>query len=213
MGGSSSAGIAGLAGTSLGGLSNAGGAEGSTAAGEPGVAGEPNSGAGTGGVTVGGTGGEGTCASHRDCGAGTVCSASRCVTCPEAPSACSGACEHGFEPALTEHNGCVVCECTPPSECTSTADCPADEECYPGAQCDPGCTEPRCCSGNHCSAAGCAGSAIPHCLIAGCAGGAVCLAACSAVTCECEGATWKCAESPDTAGALGGSCPQACVSP
>jgi hypothetical protein len=171
---------------------------------------------GAGGAEPMGTAGEsagGACGSHLDCDAGTVCSASQCVACPAVPATCAGPCDHGFQPQLAAHNDCVVCECAPSSECTSNTDCPAGEECYLGAQCQAGCAEPACCTGNQCSPAGCAGAPIPHCLAAGCAGGALCLAACNAVSCECDGASWKCAESPSAGGALGDSCPQACVSP
>lgn len=211
----------GTGGSFTGGLGGAGGT--GTApivGGEPSEGGESSEGGigGVAGTATGGTGvaGEGTggnCASHLDCGAGTVCSASQCVACPDTPNACSGPCDHGFQPVLADHNGCALCECAPASECTSNAGCPAGEQCYPGAQCEPGCNEPSCCAGNRCSGVGCAGSPIPHCLAAGCAGGAVCLAACNAVTCECVGAAWQCAESPGAAGAPSGSCPQACVSP
>ncbi|RYZ02537.1 MAG: hypothetical protein EOO73_31350 [Myxococcales bacterium] len=191
-----------------------GGSSGGLSFGTAGEEDPPAAGSGPiGGAAQGGTAAGGTCASHLDCGAGTVCSASQCVACPAKPTACAGPCDNGFQPLLAEYNGCAVCECAPASECTSKAECLAGQECYPGAQCEPGCSEPSCCSGNRCAAAGCEGSPIPHCLAAGCAGGALCLAACSAVTCTCEGSSWQCAESPGAAGAPGESCPQACVSP
>jgi hypothetical protein len=143
-----------------------------------------------------------------------VCSASQCVACPTTPTDCDfKSCENGFQRRLADYNGCTVCECAPVSECDRKADCAAGQECYPGSQCAPGCSEPSCCSGNRCGAPGCEGALIPHCVAAGCAGGAVCLAACGAVRCECDGAAWRCAESPAAGGAPGESCPQACVSP
>lgn len=190
---------------------------GGTAIGGTGFGGVDAGGSGAaGGSALGGTGfgaGGATCTSHLDCSAGTVCSSSQCVTCPEAPTSCAGPCDHGFEPLLGTYNGCTVCECAPVNACSSKADCALGQECYPGAQCEPGCSEPGCCRGNYCGAPGCAGSPIPHCLVAGCPGGAVCLAACDAVTCECDGTTWQCAQSPSTGGAPSATCPQACVSP
>jgi hypothetical protein len=198
------------------------------AGGEEGVAGNPDvGGTGSGGVSTGGSGAlggtgmgaeggmasAGVCTSHVDCGDSTVCASSQCVACPDTPAACTGPCEHGFEPTFAVYNGCAICECAPVNACSSQADCGAGQECYPGSQCEPGCSEPRCCRGNRCGASGCAGQPIPHCVAAGCAGGAVCLAACDAVSCECDGTSWQCAQSASSAGAPGASCPQACVSP
>lgn len=219
-GGGSIAGSGDVGGTGAAGFDSGGSSfGGSLDAGGTGSGGESFAGAsfggslGAGGTASGGTGFGGACANHVDCGAGTVCNASQCVACPEAPASCAGPCDHGFQPVLAAYNGCEVCECAPVSACSRKADCDADQECYPGAQCEPGCSDPSCCRGNRCAAAGCAGLPIPHCVAAGCAGGAVCLAACDAVTCECDGTAWQCARSPSTGGASSATCPQACVSP
>jgi hypothetical protein len=215
-------GSAGGGGVSLG--TGGGGGAGITLAGSSGTAtvgtagaaiigGESSGGATRGDLPTGGTGSAEPCANHFDCNDAKVCRERQCVACPDTPTTCVGPCEAGFQPRGATYNGCRVCECAPVSECESTADCPAEEECYPGAQCEPGCSEPGCCTGNRCSAPGCAGTAIPHCLAAGCSGGALCLAACSAVTCACDGTEWRCAESPGEGGAPSESCPQACVSP
>lgn len=208
VGGTDSAGSAAVAGSTAGGV---GGADALPVGGESAEGGAATGGSSTGGTATGGTGGN--CASQLDCGHGTVCSGSQCVVCVDTPTTCERACDHGFQPVLADYNGCVVCECAPVSECTSSANCAAGEGCYPGAQCAPGCNDPTCCTGNRCGRLGCEGQPIPHCVAAGCAGGAVCLAACSAVSCECDGTSWRCTESSPSGGAPGESCPQACVSP
>ncbi len=209
------AGAGGAGGSGAGGALAGGGGE-SASGGSTGGTGFSESGSNQGGVGLSGTGQGGTaqsaCASHGTCGFGMVCSASQCTSCPVGPAACP-ACDHGFQSIRMSRNGCSICECVPTSACTRDIDCPQGEACYAGAQCQDGCTEPACCFGNRCSLPGCYGKPIPHCLVAGCAGGAVCLAACQAVTCACDGVAWQCAESPSSGGAPSGTCPQACAAP
>lgn len=131
--------------------------------------------------------------------------------CPVAPTSCPGPCQHGFQARLMSRHGCALCECVPPSECNSSADCRNDETCYAGVQCEDGCSDPACCFGNRCSKPGCGVSRPPFCLAFGCSDGELCLAACDATSCECDGADFSCENT--TGGAKVASCPQACVPP
>jgi hypothetical protein len=180
-------------GADFGGTSSDGGRDsGGTASGgtESGSSGGYASG-GTGYVVGGGSGGSGGC--------------------PVAPASCPGPCQHGFQSRLMSRNGCAVCECVPSSDCSSSADCQNDEVCYAGAQCEDGCTDPACCFGNRCSQPGCGVGRPPSCLAFGCSDGELCLAACDATSCECDGTGWTCENT--TGGAPVASCPQACVPP
>lgn len=150
------------------------------------------------------------CTAHRDCDAGSVCSSNTCQAC--APSSgCAAACSNGFSSAVVARNGCAVCECVPPSDCRSSQDCPTGEICYAGAQCQDGCATPDCCFGNRCAAPGCAAAAGLNCSAVGCAEGGLCFSACPAVSCVCDGSSWRCAD-PSSAGSAN-PCAWVCTSP
>lgn len=212
-GGASSAGGSGSpdAGLPVGGAGGGAGTSHAVGAGGS-IVGTGGTGIATGGSSLGGTTGTSSCAVHADCPYESLCTRGGCAPCADV--SCDGVvCPFAFVPTLVGRNGCVICECVPPSECTHDDDCQLWEICYPGAQCQEGCTEPTCCFGNRCGQPGCPSLVEVSCVVAGCYDGGKCLSECEHVECECNGASWQCSSPGGGGTTASASCAWACTAP
>lgn len=132
------------------------------------------------------------CTTDAQCTPGAAfCNGMVCEACPE-PNTCA-ACPMGT--TQLERNGCLTCDCGPPSQCDRATGMVCDpggmQICYPGQRCGVGCQagEAGCCL-DVCGLPGCASPAPLGCdtpcpVELGCA-------ECQAVACRCDGMAWTC---------------------
>jgi hypothetical protein len=184
-----------------------------------GTAGPSVGGMSVGGMSVGGTGGEPAtplaCSTHRDCVAGDWCQNSICTACSSVTQRCPLSCAAGFAPTAVLRNGCMGCECAPPSTCFADSDCAPGQVCYPGRQCAESCGGPTCCAGNFCASPGCPSTSVLSCGLVGCEGGGSCSFSCAPTGCTCDGQNWHCSDGSTPGNPSGGMdpCAAACLSP
>lgn len=150
-----------------------------------------------------------SCADDHGCVEGAaVCNGMACEPCaPPNPGGMCAQCPPGW--VNMTRNGCMTCECAPPSECDpinpdgtgvmcQDPNDPNGGECYPGMRfADPGCApdDPGCFA-NVCSISGCQGPAPLGCFTSCDDPAMPPCAQCATTACECDPGTgtWACAQ-------------------